>query len=78
MTPEQRQFIKETRDGEIYLDKYPAWAKSEGIKSVAEWRIVLSLFPFDWPTRHDKLAELKAKIEHVLQCWDDMAKNYDN
>ena len=68
MTPEQEQFLNDC----------PAWARKEGIDSLAEWQLCMSLASFDWPTRHDKLDALKAKIVQVLDYWDAMGENHDN
>ena len=62
---------------EEFFDRCPAWARKEGIKSLAEWQIVEALMPYDWAKRYDELGRLKASIEQVLMFWDAMGE-YSN
>ena len=62
---------------EEFFDRCPAWARKEGIESLAEWQIVEALMPYDWTKRYDELGRLKASIEQVLMFWDAMGE-YSN
>ena len=62
---------------EEFFDRCPAWARKEGIESLAEWQIVESLMPLQWPARYDQLDRIRAGLEHVLAFWDAMGE-YSN
>lgn len=64
-----------TQEQEEFFNKCPAWARKEGIESLAEWQIVESLMPFNWPERYDQLGRIRVGIEQVLAFWDAMGEH---
>jgi len=63
---------------EEFFEKCPAWARKEGIESLAEWQIVEKLLPLSKADRFDQIHRLTAGIESVLDFWDAMGEQHDN